>query len=320
MKKNIYLYRDALANHHQGSAVTIGNFDGIHLGHQGLLLHLVKVARQKHLIPTVLTFIPHAREFFATQRNNPALAPARILSPRDKIQAIRECGIEHIIVKRFNEAFARLSPQDFIKDILIDQLNVKWLIVGKDFHFGHKRLGDISMLEKAAKLYNFELVIAEDILDDENQRYSSTAVRKALSDGDMDLANELLGHPYLVTGHVIHGQKLGRTLGFPTLNLKLHPLSALKTGVYIVTVSGLKETPIPAVASVGFRPTVTTDGALLLEVHLLDTQIDAYGKLISVSFLKFVRSEEKFQDLEALTNAIQNDVKIAKTYFLNHGL
>lgn len=320
MNKNLRLYRDHLPTCTQGSALSIGNFDGVHLGHQTLLKHVAQVAHNRQLVPTVLTFFPHVREFFARQQQRPELAPTRILSIRDKITAIAQCGIECIVAPRFNQAFANISPNEFIERILIKSLNIRWLTVGEDFRFGHKRMGDITLLQEAAKHYDFELEIVNNVLSPDQRRYASTDLRQALALGDVKTAQQMLGRPYYHTGHVIHGKKLGRELGFPTLNIKLNHHCALRSGIYIVKVDGLADKPLAGIASLGVRPTVDYNGQVLLEVHVLDKTLSAYGKLIQVSFLEYVRDEVKFPDLDTLVAAIDADVIAARTYFEHYGL
>lgn len=321
MKNTINLYRNAFpASQQRESALTIGNFDGVHLGHQRLLERVVKVAEQKKLVPSVMTFLPHPREYFAFLEQRPELAPTRISSLRDKITALADAGIEQVFLNRFNHQFATLSAEQFIEDILVRRLKTKWLYVGVDFRFGKKRSGNIALLRDASSLFGFEVETLEDVLDKQNQRYSSTELRNALAFGDLDRANSYLGRPYEISGHVIHGKKLGRTIGYPTLNLRAMPRCALRSGIYVVSVKGLDGQLLPGIASLGVRPTVESDGKVLLEVHILDKTVSAYGKLITVSFLHYVRDEEKFPNLPTMIDAIRNDERIARNYFAVHGL
>ncbi|NLN69028.1 MAG: bifunctional riboflavin kinase/FAD synthetase [Alcaligenaceae bacterium] len=321
MKNTINLYRNAFpASQQRASALTIGNFDGVHLGHQRLLARVVQVAKEKNLAPSVMTFLPHPREYFAFLEQRPELAPTRISSLRDKMAALANAGIEQVFLNRFNQQFATLGAEQFIEDILVRRLKTKWLYVGVDFRFGKKRVGDIALLRDAASHFGFEVETLEDVLDKNNQRYSSTELRNALAFGDLDRANSYLGRPYEISGHVIHGKKLGRTIGYPTLNLRAMPRCALRSGIYVVAVKGLDGQTLPGIASLGVRPTVESDGKVLLEVHILDKTVSAYGKLITVSFLHYVRDEEKFPNLPTMIDAIRNDERIARNYFAVHGL
>ncbi|MGO1767370.1 riboflavin biosynthesis protein RibF [Advenella sp. S44] len=321
MKNPLQISRQAFASAAQtGSALTIGNFDGVHLGHQQLLSHVVRTAAAKALVPSVMTFVPHPREYFALREQRPELAPTRISTLRDKVRALSCCGIRHIHIRRFDQAFAQQSPEQFIEDILVRQLAVKWLYVGEDFRFGSKRRGDIALLREAGARFGFEVETLHDVLDTSGVRYSSSELRQALAYADIERAREFLGHAYQISGHVIHGRKLGRTIGFPTLNLRAMPRCALRSGIYVVKVDGLQAGPLPAIASLGVRPTVEEDGQVLLEVHILDKNVSAYGKLITISFLHAVRDEEKFPDLQTLTDAIRHDADVARNYFAVHGL
>ncbi|WP_269901808.1 bifunctional riboflavin kinase/FAD synthetase [Paenalcaligenes faecalis] len=302
------------------SAVTIGNFDGVHRGHQAILHRLRDEAQQRQLTPSVVTFSPHPRAFFANKTQRPELYPAQINPLRDKLQALVAHGAQQIVLQRFQNDFASLQAEKFIYDLLVQGLNTKWLLVGKDFRFGHQRQGDIALLRKAGALYGFQVDTIEDISDPLGQRISSSEIRSALAQGQLQLAAELLGQPYSITGHVIHGQKLGRTIGYPTVNIAVPSRCAARSGVYIVKLHGLGDQPLPGIASLGVRPTVIDEGRLLLEVHILDRSLDAYGKLINVEFLQFVRNEEKFPDLPTMMAAIDNDARSAREYFASHGL
>jgi len=219
-----------------------------------------------------------------------------------------------VIVEHFNAHFASLTPQEFIQQVLVDGLHVKWLMVGEDFCFGAKRAGNIKTLEEAGKQYGFEVVTLPAV-QNKGVRISSSAVRAALAAGDFSEANDLLGHPYRISGHVVHGQKLGRTIGFPTLNLRIAHHRPALTGIFIVQVHGLSEQPLPAVASLGVRPTVDDSGRVLLETHVFDYQGNAYGKVVQIEFLQKLRDEEKYSDLATLTAAIDNDAAQARAYF-----
>ncbi|WP_332878301.1 bifunctional riboflavin kinase/FAD synthetase [Massilia sp. S19_KUP03_FR1] len=294
-------------------ALTIGNFDGVHRGHQALLARVVKAASELQLEAAVMTFEPHPREFFAARSGDLSRAPTRIANLRDKLESLSSAGIDRVIVEHFNEQFASMSPQDFTKRVLVDGLHVKWLMVGEDFCYGARRAGNVQMLAEAGREYGFHVETLPAVMHDAT-RISSSAVRSALGAGDFARTGDLLGHPYAISGHVIHGQKLGRTLGFPTLNLRVTHRPAL-AGIFVVLVHGLDAVPMPAVASLGKRPTVDDSGRMLLEVHLLDVARSCYGQLVRVEFLEKLRDEEKYDGLAALTAAINHDADQARAYF-----
>ncbi len=295
-------------------ALTIGNFDGVHLGHQALLARVRQAAQERGLDAAVMTFEPHPREYFAALSGDASHVPTRIANLRDKLQSLADAGIARVIVEHFNAHFAALSPRDFIEQFLVKGLHVKWLMVGEDFRFGARREGNLAMLIEAGREFGFTVESLPAVLN-VGQRISSSAVRAALAEGDFVHAEQLLGHPYTMSGHVVHGQKLGRTIGYPTLNLRVpHQRSAL-TGIFVVQVHGLADRPLPGVASIGVRPTVDDSGRILLETYLFDYAQQCYGKLIKVEFLKKLRDEEKFIDLPTLTAAIDRDAGQARDWF-----
>lgn len=321
MKPSLRIYRyPPPPSQRAPCALTIGNFDGVHLGHQAILARVRQEARARGLVPAVMTFEPHPREYFATLNRRPELAPTRISGLRDKLQALAAAGIEQVVVERFDARLAEMSANAFIEDLLVAGLQTRWLLVGEDFRYGHKRSGDIDLLREAGLAHGFEVCTLADITDRQGHRISSSEVRTALAVGDLDRAAQLLGQPFHISGHVIHGQKLGRELGFPTMNLRVAPRCATRSGIYVVRVVGLRDRPLPAVASLGVRPTVEDRGRVLLEAHLLDESLDAYGKLVRVEFLHKLRDEEKFPDLPSLTAAIAQDAQNARAYFAVHGL
>ncbi|CAM5204118.1 Riboflavin biosynthesis protein OS=Castellaniella defragrans OX=75697 GN=HNR28_000332 PE=3 SV=1 [Castellaniella defragrans] len=273
------------------SAVTIGNFDGVHRGHQAILAQVCQAAESRGLTPTVMTFTPHPRAFFARRGQRPELIPTQISSLRDKTLALAEQGMRQIVVQRFNQHLADMSAEDFVRHLLVQGLDTRWLLVGEDFRFGHKRTGDIALLRRLGEECGFTVQTLADVDDAHGQRISSSSLRTALAVGDLARSTELLGHRYRISGHVIHGQKLGRTLGFPTLNLRVPDPCAARSGIYVVQVHGLAPEALPGVASLGVRPTVTDHGVLLLETHILDRPVFAYGKLVCVEFLEFLRDE-----------------------------
>ena len=293
--------------------LTIVNFDGVHRGHRALLEELKKGATEKGLVSCVMTFEPHPKEFFS-----PEQAPPRILNLRDKLAAFADIGIERVVVEHFNAAFAKLSPEEFVTEILVKRLNAKWILIGDDFCYGAKRAGNFASLKAAGKKYGFE-VSSIHTIQESGERISSSALRTALANGDMSQANKLLGRHYGISGHVIHGQQLGRTLGFPTLNLAvashLHHRKPATSGIFTAQVIGLADKPLPAVASLGVRPTVEDEGRVLLETHIFDYQKDVYGKIITVELLEKIRDEAKYDSLDTLTQAIAADAEHARNYF-----
>jgi len=295
-------------------ALTIGNFDGVHLGHQALLAQVREAATRLKLDAAVMTFEPHPREFFTQLAGTPELAPKRIANLRDKLQSLANAGIDRVIVEHFSSNFAALSPQEFIEKILLQGLHVRWLLVGEDFCFGARRAGNIDTLFEAGKKYGFEVHTMPNV-NNAGVRISSSAIRAALAEADFPYARQLLGHSYSMSGHVIHGQKLGRTLGYPTLNMRVSHKRAALSGIYVVQVHGIEEHPLPAVASLGVRPTVDDSGRILLETHVFDYSGNCYGKLLRVEFMKKLRDEEKYVDLPTLTAAIERDAEQARAWF-----
>ena len=298
-------------------ALTIGNFDGVHRGHQVLLAYVRKAATELGIDAAVMTFEPHPREFFAQQSNHPVTLPTRVANLRDKLQSLAQAGIDRVIVEHFNAHFSSLSPQDFIEKVLVQGLHVRWLMVGEDFCFGARRAGNIATLIEAGKKYGFQVVTLPNVMND-GARVSSSAVRAALAMGDFTSARTLLGHAYSISGHVVHGKKLGREIGFPTLNLRVHHKQPALSGIFVVRVHGLTPQPLPAVASIGTRPTVDKSGHVLLEAFILDYSGDCYGKVVKIEFLQKLRDEEKYIDLPTLTAAIERDVDNTRDYFRQH--
>ena len=321
MKPSCHLYR-RLPRHdtQRPSAVTIGNFDGVHLGHQAILERVRAYGHAHDLAPTVITFSPHPRAFFAARSGQPEKAPAQISTLRDKVQELARHGMQQILLAHFNERLSSMEPEDFIRHLLVEGLNTRWLLVGEDFRYGHKRSGDIELLRRMGKQLGFQIETIPDIPDAEGRRISSSELRLALSNGDLDRARTLLGYAYRISGHVGHGQKLGRSIGYPTLNHRVPERCALRNGVYVVRVHGLGAEPLPGVASLGVRPTVTQGGRRVLETHVLDARVDVYGKLASIEFVRFLRDEEKFPDLPTMIAAIDDDARRARDHFAFHGL
>ena len=295
-------------------ALAIGNFDGVHRGHQALFARLREAASALGVEAAVMTFEPHPREFFALQSGDITRAPTRIANLRDKLQSLADAGIDRVIVEHFNAQFAALSPDDFVRQVLVQGLHVKWLLVGEDFCYGARRAGNIATLTAAGREHGFEVITLPTVCND-GERISSSAVRVALGAGDFERTRQLLGHSYKISGHVIHGQKLGRTLGFPTLNLALPHRRPALSGIFVVQVHGLAEHALPGVASLGVRPTVDDSGRVLLETYVFDFAEQCYGKLVQVEFLHKLHDEEKYVDLPTLTDAIARDAEQARAYF-----
>ena len=290
-------------------ALTIGNFDGVHRGHQAMLARLIEAAEDLQLEPAVLTFDPHPREYFA--RGD---APARLSTLRSKLDLFRAFGVAVTWVARFDARLAALTAEEFIDHVLVRGLNARWVLVGDDFRFGRGRAGDLALLRARTRPFSVEGMRSIDVGE---LRASSTAVRNALAAGDLMRAADLLGRSYAISGHVAHGDKLGRDLGFPTANLPLRHRPPL-SGIFAVRVHGLPGGPHHGVASVGVRPTVKSDGRPLVEVFLLDFDQTIYGRRITVEFLSKLRDEERYSDLAALARQIGTDVNHAREYFAAH--
>ena len=304
-------------------ALTIGNFDGLHRGHQAMLSLLRGEAQQRGLPSCVLTFEPHPRDYFAGITHNPALAPARVGTLRDKLIDLSACGVDQTVVLPFDAHLANLSPQDFIDRVLLQGLGARYVLVGDDFRFGQRRMGDYAMLDAASVQQGFD-VARMNSYEVHGLRVSSSAVRAALSEGRMSDATRLLGHPYCISGHIVHGRKLGRSLGFKTLNQRFAHWKPAASGIFAVQVYGLSSQPLPGVANLGVRPSLDpTDvngGRVLLETHCLDWPEHlgaegAYGKIVRVELLHKLHDERKYDSLDALTAGIRQDCLDARAYF-----
>ena len=299
----------------QPHAVTIGNFDGLHVGHQAMLTRLQHVARERALPTCVLSFEPHPREFFS-----PENAPARLSSLREKAGWLDQTGIDRLHVFRFNRAFSALAASEFIQRILVDTLHARYVLVGDDFRYGAQRAGDFTLLVEQGRSAGFDAE-ALSTVQINGERASSTAVRNALAAGDLAHATRLLGRPYSICGRVMHGDKLGRELGYPTANVQIQHNRPPLSGIFAVTVSNINGRDLPGVASLGVRPTIkTTTAAPVLEVHLFDFDTQLYGRRIRVNFLHKLRDEAKFPDLPSLIAQIGRDVDEAKQFLMQtHG-
>jgi riboflavin kinase/FMN adenylyltransferase len=291
-------------------ALTVGNFDGIHRGHQAMLQRLLAGARTRGLQTCVLTFEPHPREFFAAQA-----APTRLTSLREKLELLAAHGVARTHVQRFDRAFASLAPEAFADQILAKRLKAQWLLIGEDFRFGAKRAGDVPLLKELGRRHGYQVEILP-VVARAGARVSSSAVRAALAAGDLARAEELLGRPYSISGRVVHGRKLGRELGFATANVQLKHNRPPLSGIYAVRVHGVGPSSRPAVASLGVRPTITASGRAVLEVHLFDFSADLYGAHMRVEFLHKIRDEEKYSDLAALKAQIERDCEAARALLL----
>lgn len=291
----------------RGIALTIGNFDGVHRGHQAMLHRLLARAAERNLPAAVMTFEPHPREFFA-----PAAAPARLSSLREKLELFAAAGIERCYVCRFDRRFAALSAESFVDDVLRHKLHAKWVLIGDDFRFGAQRRGDLGLLHEMSRGTDLEVEAMPSVML-AGSRVSSTAVRVALQEGDLSHARALLGRDYAISGRVVHGEKTGRKLGFPTANIALKHNKPPLAGIFAVELFGL-EAPYFGVASLGTRPTIRPEGLPTLEVHLFDFDRDIYGAHVSVAFLHKLRDEQRYPDLETLSAQIQRDVADARAW------
>ena len=295
------------------AALTVGNFDGVHVGHQAMLARLKQAAAERNLVTGVLTFEPHPREFFAPDR-----APVRLTSLREKIELVAARGIDRFHVCRFNYAFAQTTAQDFIERILVRGFNLRWLLIGDDFRFGARRAGDVVMLKEAARGLGFEVEALSSVMLG-GERVSSTAVRTALQRGDLARVARLLDRAYSISGRVVRGESLGRQLGFPTANVQMKHNRPPLTGIFAVELA----LPSPAhgvrmlrgVASLGVRPTIVQGGRPVLETHVFDFDGNLYGEHVRVDFHHKLRDEEKYSDLATLARQIALDVENAKAYF-----
>jgi riboflavin kinase / FMN adenylyltransferase len=307
-------------------ALTIGNFDGVHRGHQAMLALLTNEARLRGIPSCVMMFEPHPRDYFAQALNKPELAPARIATLRDKLAALEACGIDQCVVLPFDQRLASQTPQAFIHETLVAGLGAKYVLVGDDFKFGAQRAGDYELLDSEGQRLGFDVarMMSYEV---HGLRVSSSAVREALHAGDMSQAAALLGRPYRVSGHVVHGRKLGRELGFRTLNLRFAHWKPAASGIFVVLVHGLGDQAIPGVANLGIRPSLDANdvngGRVLLETHCLSWPAamaqalpgqEAYGKIIAVDLLHKLHDERKYDGLDALIAGIQQDCDDARAF------
>lgn len=297
-----------LRTRHHGCVATIGNFDGVHLGHQAVLGQLAEKAAAMCLPTTVITFEPQPQEYFSQGD-----IPPRLTRFREKLKALQRFSVDRVLCLAFNRALAEMEAEAFIRDVLVDGLGLRYLVVGDDFRFGKGRRGDFAMLQQAGREYGFEVVHMH-TFSLEGERVSSTRIREALQEGNLDLAAQMLGRPYRMCGRVAHGDKLGRTIGFPTANIFLHRKKAPVDGVFAVEMFGIQGEPVAGVANVGTRPTVEGTRSLL-EVHLFDFSAEIYGRHVHVDFLHRIREERRFESFDALKAQILRDAEEAKTFF-----
>ena len=299
-------------NHHP-RALTIGNFDGVHLGHQAMLRHLRQQADTLGCKMAVMVFEPHPREFFT-----PEAAPARLCNLREKLEQLAQYAVDEVFIARFNQRLAQQEPEDFIQHTLRQQLNTRFLLVGDDFCFGARRRGNISTLKQAQHAGVFE-VAAFHSVQAQGERVSSTAVRRALAAGDCPHAAQLLGRAYSMSGRVVQGLQLGRTWGYPTANIHLKHQQPPLQGIFVVTLTDAQGISHQGVASLGWRPTIRHEERPLLEVHLFDFNQNLYGQSVQVHFLHKLRDEAKFADTDALIAQIKLDAAQAQAYFHQQG-
>ncbi|MFV0450255.1 MAG: bifunctional riboflavin kinase/FAD synthetase [Vibrio sp.] len=294
---------------HNGCVLTIGNFDGVHLGHQRVLHKVAEQAKLLELPSVVMTFEPQPMELFLKDK-----APARLTRLRDKFVQLSKLDIDRLLCVNFNHHFASLDADTFICDLLVKRLGVKFLVVGDDFCFGRERKGNFAMLKEAGQKYGFDVVSTESFCL-EKLRVSSTAIRESLSENDLAGTSEMLGRSYSISGRVSHGRKLGRTIGFPTANIPLKRCVSPVSGVYVVEAYELGEQPVGGVANIGQRPTVN-GVRQQLEVHLFDFQGNLYGKQLEVALLHKLRDEKKFESFDALKQQIELDAEAARVWLL----
>jgi riboflavin kinase/FMN adenylyltransferase len=305
--------RHNLRLHHRGCAVTIGAFDGVHLGHQSVLAHLRQQAVSLKVPTTVVTFEPLPREYL-----RPLEAPPRITTLRDKWPLLAEYGVDRVLCLPFNESLRQLSAREFVEEVFVSGLGVRYLAFGDDFRFGNRREGDLDYVRALANEFGYA-VAPTPTLELGGDRVSSTRIRAALAEADFELAAQLLGRPFELAGRVLHGQKLGRQLDAPTANIALHRIRSPLQGVYAVRVCGGGLEEAPGVANVGVKPTIGESLEATLEVHVLEGSPDLYGERLTVRFRHKLRDEQKFPSLDALKAGIAADKANARTWLANHG-
>ncbi len=308
----MYVTRSASRAVHAPVALTIGNFDGVHRGHQAILSRLAQEARARNLCSCVMTFEPHPREYFGRIQGKPQMVPTRLSSLREKLDLLRQYAVERVHIQRFSAAFAALTPERFVRDLLDRRLAVRWIMVGEDFCFGAQRAGNFEQLRQLGSGLGIE-VAAIETQAHQGVRVSSGAVRSALAQGELERARQLLGRAYSISGRVVHGDAFGRELGYATANVQMQHNRPPLMGIFAVRLHGIGAEALPGVASLGVRPTVTSEGAAVLEVHLFDFSRDIYGSQVRVEFLHKIRDEEKYPDAQALRAQIARDCDVARS-------
>lgn len=298
----------------EGCVATIGNFDGVHLGHRAVIENLSAQGQRLRLPVVIILFEPQPLEFFS-----PEHAPPRITSLREKLTRLATLPVDFVLLLRFDHALAESSAEEFIQKVLIDSLKIKYLVVGDDFRFGKDRRGDFSLLRQAGDQAGFEVADTGSVQVD-GQRVSSTLIRELLATGKLDWAQRLLGQPYSICGRIVAGDRLGRRIGFPTANINLRLKKAPLQGVFAVTMTGISHRPLTGVANVGARPTVAHGQIFQLETHLFDFSGDIYGRLVEVHFYRKLRDEQRFDDVESLTKQIERDAIAARAFFKNFNI
>jgi len=315
---NVIHDTEGFLEHHPGCVATIGKFDGVHLGHQQIVRQLRARAAELDVPTVVIVIEPHPEEFFAS---NPRECPPRLSEAAEKITLLEDLGVDTVYLLRFDDRLCRLSPQQYVEDILIKGLNVRCLIVGNDFRFGHQRQGDYALLQEYGARAGFQVIETQSCSYD-GTRVSSTYVRDRLRAGDFKTVAGLLGRPYAIAGEIVEGRQLGRDIGFPTCNLALNRRNIPLHGVYVcdtqISLPDGRQLSVSGIANIGYRPTVDDSGEAILEVHLLDFDQDVYGAWMSVIFRHRVRSEQKFSSLDELTQQIGKDTQQARAWLANH--
>lgn len=292
---------------HQGCVVTIGNFDGVHLGHRSLLKKLDLDAQTSGLLKTLIVFEPQPLEYFNSDQ-----APARLTRFREKVRLLEQTNLDQLLSLAFNDRLSKLSAEGIVEQVLVKALATRYLVIGDDFRFGSERRGDFDLLVRLGQQYGFEVERLDTLLVD-SVRVSSSSVREALAASDFHKAESLLGHPYFIRGRVVHGRKLARTFGVRTANIRLQRLASPLGGVFLVAVAGLEGAPRFGLANLGVRPTLK-DPSLMLEVHLLNWDQELYGRELKVRFLKKIREEQSFRDLSTLKQQIHQDLATTQTW------
>lgn len=303
-----------LREEHRGCAVTVGAFDGIHRGHQGVLAHLKSKAADLGLPSTVIVFEPLPREYF-----RPLEAPPRITNFRERLTFLAETGVDRVLVLKFDESLRAMTAEQFIRHVFVDGLGAQYIALGDDFRFGNSREGDFEYAQAMSEKFGYE-VQPTGTIELAGERVSSTRIREALAAGHFDEAALLLGRPYTMTGRVEHGKKLGRELGSPTANIRIGRIRSPLAGVYVVLASGAGLEAAPGVANVGTRPTVADSLRANLEVHVLDRTGDFYGQRLTVEFLCKLREEKKYDSLDALRAGIAGDIDQARVWLAEHAI